>query len=121
MDDARIIEQRGAAVTTKETLHCGYRFRRTGKKASDWTPRKNEFEQHRALRAAEELGHLAVLDTILPLDIFHLIFEPQLQFFEADFLNLFIVRQEPLLCELLESFGILGVFHGQLLQNLMTR
>jgi len=58
------------------------------------------------------LRHLSLLHTILPLNALHLIFEPQLEFLETDFLDLFVIRQETPFGELFESLGVLGVFHG---------
>jgi hypothetical protein len=63
-------------------------------------------------RREEGLCHLTWLYAILPLNIFHLVFEPQLELLEADFLNFLVVRQETLFGELFESLGVLGVFHS---------
>jgi hypothetical protein len=52
------------------------------------------------------------LHAILPLNVLHLILEPQLELLEPDFFQLFVIRQETFFGELFESLGVLGVFHG---------
>jgi hypothetical protein len=71
-------------------------------------------------REDARLCYLILLGTILALNTFHLVFETQFKFLEPDFFQFFVVRQETLFCELVESLGVLGVFHGELLKNLMT-
>jgi hypothetical protein len=80
------------------------------------------FHEPRNLPTSEDsrLCYLILLGTVLPLNTFHLVFEPQFKFLEPDFFQFFVVRQETLFCELFESLGVLGVFHGELLKNLMT-
>jgi len=75
-----------------------------------WIPEQGPAPPNHRRKAG--LRHLSWLHTILPLNVFHLIFEPQLEFLEADFLDLFVIRQEALFGELFESLGVLGVFHG---------
>ena len=50
---------------------------------------------------------------ILPLDGLHLVFEPQLQLLEADFLKLFVFAEITFLGERFESSGLLHVLLSQ--------
>jgi hypothetical protein len=75
-----------------------------------WIPEQGPARPNHGRKA--RLRHLSWLHAILPLNVFHLIFEPQLEFLEADFLDLFVIRQETFFGELFESLGVLGVFHG---------
>jgi hypothetical protein len=75
-----------------------------------WIPEQGPVRPNHGREA--RLRHLSWLHAILPLNVFHLIFEPQLEFLQADFLDLFVIRQETLFGKLFESLGVLGVFHG---------
>ena len=55
----------------------------------------------------------SVLLPILPLNAFHLVFEPQLQLLEAHFLQLFIFAEVTFLGERIKTGGILHVLLSQ--------
>ena len=52
------------------------------------------------------------LSPVLPLNGLHLIFEPQLELFEADLFQLFVFCQVAFLGECIESLGVLRVLLG---------
>jgi hypothetical protein len=58
--------------------------------------------------------------SILPLDGFHLIFEPQFKFLQPDFFQFFVIGEIPLVGERRETLLILRVLLGQLAERFVT-
>lgn len=56
----------------------------------------------------------------LPLDNLHLVFQPQFQFFQPDFLQLFVFGEKSFLGKGIEALRILRVFIGQLAKLVVT-
>src|ERR1700691_3807013 len=76
---------------------------------------KNPVAATAAMPLGNKLRYVnSVLLPILPLNAFHLIFEPQLQLLEPDFLQLFIFAEITLLSERIKSSGILHMLLSQL-------
>jgi hypothetical protein len=57
----------------------------------------------------------------LPFQQLHLIFQPEFEFFEPDFLELFVFGEESFLGEVIEALRVLCVFHSQPFESIITR